>query len=58
MSLATPMPPITGEDEGGGQREDLRYIEDIEVDYDQEEDVEEYLEERKRREAQPGELDD
>ena len=52
------MPPITGEDEGGGQREDLRYIEDIEVDYDQEEDVEEYLEERKRREAQPGELDD
>jgi hypothetical protein len=47
------MPPIMGEDEGA-QQEDLAYIGDIEVDYEQEEDVEEYLEDRRKRDDRAG----
>jgi hypothetical protein len=43
------MPPILRED---GEVDDLSYIQGIQVDYDQEEDLDEYLEEE--RKEQPG----
>jgi hypothetical protein len=44
------MPPISGEAEAE-REEDLSYIQGIEVDYDQEEDVDEYLEDRQKKES-------
>jgi hypothetical protein len=42
------MPPISGDAEAEG---DLSYIQGIEVDYEQDEDVDEYLEDRQKKES-------
>ncbi len=49
VSQPTSMPPISGDAEAEG--EDLSYIQGIEVDYDQDEDVDEYLEDRQKKES-------
>jgi len=48
VSQPTSMPPISGDAEA---EEDLSYIQGIEVDYEQEEDVDEYLEDRQKKES-------
>jgi len=48
VSQHTPMPPIIGG--GEEEQEDLSYIQGIQVDYEQEEDLEEDLEDKQKKE--------